>query len=103
MNSTKLRVTAILMAAILAAAPQVEAAATKTQPSQITKSTAQKGAALAWSVQLGNNVTAKLDHADVWQQTGTNVAVFTLTYKNGGKAQRAWYLIFPRWCFPAVP
>lgn len=100
MNSTKLRVTAILMAAILAAAPQVEAAASKTQPSQITKSTAQKGAALAWSVKLGNNVTAKLDHADVWQQTGTNVAVFTLTYKNGGKSAARLVSYFPKVVLP---
>ncbi|VTR61954.1 Uncharacterised protein [Actinobacillus pleuropneumoniae] len=100
MNSTKFRVTAILMAAILAAAPQVEAAASKTETSQIAKSAAQKNANLAWSVNLGSNVTAKLDHADVWQQNGSHAAVFTLTYKNGGKSAARLVSYFPKVVLP---
>ena len=101
MNSTKLRVTAILMAAILLRHRKWKLRHLRRAIANHEVDCAE-GAALAWSVKLGNNVTAKLDHADVWRQTGTNVAVFTLTYKTEGKARRAWYLIFPRWCFPAV-
>lgn len=96
MKSTKFRVTAILLAAILAAAPQVNAAASNTGKSTTAKSTAQKDTAPVWSVNLGSNVTATLEHADVWQQDGTHAAVFTLNYKNGGKSPARLVSFFPK-------
>lgn len=100
MKNTKFRVAAVLMAAILAAAPQAEAAASKTGSSQAAKSNAQNQAAPAWNVQLGNNVTAALEHADGWQQNGTYVAVFTLKYKNGGKSSARLLSYFPKVVLP---
>ncbi|MEJ9219614.1 hypothetical protein P4H46_15735 [Paenibacillus glucanolyticus] len=100
MSSTKFRVTAVLMAAILAAAPQAEAAAAKTGPSQVAKSNSQNHAVPAWNVKLGNNVTATLEHADGWQQNGTYVAVFTLKYKNGGKSSARLVSYFPKVVLP---
>lgn len=100
MNKKKYTAAAILLAATLAAAPHADAAASKTASSQAVGSAAAQSPALDWRVKLGGGVTATLEQADVWQQNGDSVAVFTLQYKNGGKAAARLVTYFPKAVLP---
>ncbi|WP_235440506.1 hypothetical protein [Paenibacillus sp. DMB20] len=96
MNKKTVKATAILLATILASAPQAVSAAGKTELPQNARSTAPKTSHQAWKIGLGNGVTATLEQADVWQQNGGHVVIFTLNYKNGGKSGARLMSYFPK-------
>ncbi|UNK19241.1 hypothetical protein MNQ98_04165 [Paenibacillus sp. N3/727] len=97
MNTKMVKVTAILLGAMLAASPQADAAAGKTQTVPVS---AKKTLTPIGNIGLGNSVSAALEHADVWQQNGSHVAVFTLNYKNKGKSTARLVTYFPRVVLP---
>lgn len=96
MNTKMVKVTAILLGAVLAASPQADAAAGKTN----VPVSAKKTLTPIGNIGLGNSVSAALEHADVWQQNGSHVAVFTLNYKNKGKSTARLVTYFPRVVLP---